>query len=136
METIEKGKTKNIMLKAEKITCQATAIETPTHDIALSFNIKYKLKNSEVGNEEKKINAIIKNWYEESMILMPGHCIVNLDTPTYLHSRKMSMVFRLNISVTTKKEVQSGTTSFKSIFGDSLDGLFQELSDLVEAAGE
>lgn len=121
------GMDKHIDRKASNYNMRATLLSAPGRDIAITMAIKYKLRQSEVIPEELKLREAINEWFMDSKLLVPHHFIVNMNTPYYNHDRKKSMVFRVSISVTSRKIIEGGHDAFRDEFSKEVDRLISEL---------
>jgi len=118
---------KHINKKGKGWGLKSMAMGAPTHDVSISIALNLKLSQSQVKAEELRIKNQIKEWWLEST-LEPNHFICRIDIPSrYIHDRVVPMVFRIEIAVRTRKEIQMGATSFDEIFGDELNELIDTL---------
>ena len=118
---------KHINKKGKGWGLKSLAMGAPTHDVSISLAMNLYLTQSEVKAEELRIKNQIKEWWLDST-LEPNHFICTIETPIgYTCTSKKNMVFRIEIAVRTRKEIQMGATSFDEIFGDELNELIDTL---------
>lgn len=119
---------KHINKRGEGWSLKAMAMGCPTKDVAISLALNKKLRQSEAEGEKLRIADLIQEWFFDSK-LDPNQFICTFDVPNgYSTDKVRNSVFRIEIAVRTRKEIQMGSDSFTEI----MDG---ELESLVEALG-
>jgi hypothetical protein len=121
-------KDKLIIKKEKGYSAKAMALNTPSRDVNIEFNIKYMLPQKDVPEKEKEIRARIKEWFKSSTVLDNKYLLVVVNRPeTYKYLDKVrSMCFYIEISSLTIDMVEcggKGPGSFLDLFGDELDRL-------------
>jgi len=121
----ERGK--RIKLKRGKVTLDAMLISCPGRDVAISVRFPKMLSQKDVASAEQEVKNKVKEWYDESGMFDNKHfiCICNGPTGYKDDHTKHSMVFCVDVSVYSIKEVQmgKGEDSFVQMYSDELDRL-------------
>lgn len=120
---------KTITLKGEKYTLNAIALDVPSKDLCISIKMNFNMRQSEVIEVQKDIRMKINEWFEESTLLSPLHFIYNIKVPSYRHDRSMPMVFLVDLSLLSRKEISlgKGEGSFKDLFQSEIESLVDYL---------
>ena len=101
-------KSKNIYLKGNGYSLRAIAMSLPGRDIAISLKMNRTMRQSQVAEAAIEVNEIVTDWYLDSHLWDNRHFIKHLATPSYPNDSIKPMVFLLELSLLSRKEIQMG----------------------------
>ncbi len=123
------GKDKYIRMENNGWKLKAILFDAPGKDICVSISLNVNLSYPQVQAKVKEIKEAIQEWFDSSRTLDPSHFICDVKSPYYSHYRVRNMVFAIDISVMTRKEIigKGKECTFEIVFGPEIKRLIEEL---------
>ncbi len=131
----KKGKRLKLKNSSKSVSINVDAFNVPTYDISINCSIQLKCRQSEIEAIENQFKALIKDWWEDSIIADPKHFICSVNGPRgYCRAadRLTKMYLLVDLNILIRKKVELG--KWDNVWPQQIKDELNELMVLFELA--